>query len=76
MPNAEDQDEQAVVFDLADKPVVTHAVLPKFLQVRTLKGLANRAGVVQLGQSFRKKLHDAPRMLRVEFTQLPVGLDR
>jgi hypothetical protein len=28
MSDAEDQHDQAVVFDLADKPVITHAVFP------------------------------------------------
>jgi hypothetical protein len=28
--DAEDQHEHAVVFDLADKPVVSHAVFPEF----------------------------------------------
>ena len=29
MSDAEDQHDQAVVFDLADKPVITHAVFPE-----------------------------------------------
>jgi hypothetical protein len=32
MPNAEHQDEQAVIFDPANKPVLADAVLPKFPQ--------------------------------------------
>jgi hypothetical protein len=29
MSDAEEQHDQAVVFDLADKPVITHAVFPE-----------------------------------------------
>jgi hypothetical protein len=29
MSNAQDQNHQAIVFDLADKPVITHAIFPE-----------------------------------------------
>jgi len=32
--HAEDEDNQAVVLDLADEPIITHAVLPKFAEPR------------------------------------------
>ena len=60
MPNAENQDEQAVVLDLADKPVVADAVFPEFPEAGAVQSLADAAGVIQPGYSFRKELQNAP----------------
>ena len=72
MPDAEDQHDQAVVFDLRDEPVVTHAVFPKLSEPRAVLRLSDAARIVQLGYSLMKELQDALGLLRVEFAQFPV----
>ena len=47
---AEDQYEQAIVFDLADKPVVADAVLPEFPEAGAVERFTNAAGIFQLGK--------------------------
>ena len=71
--DAEDQHEYAVVFDLADEPVVADAVFPEFAEQRAVQGLAYAARIVQLGYSLAKEFQDALAGQRVEFVQFPVG---
>jgi hypothetical protein len=66
MSNAEDQHEQAVAFDLADEPVVTHAVFPELPKPRPVLGASDAARIVQLCHSLMKELQDTLAMLPVE----------
>jgi hypothetical protein len=42
MPDAEDQHDQAVVFDLRDEPVITHAVFPELPEAGISRRLSSR----------------------------------
>jgi hypothetical protein len=72
VPDAEDQHNQAVVFDLRDEPVITHAVFPELSKLRAVQSLSDAARIVQLGDSLMKELQDAPGLLRVEFAEFSV----
>jgi hypothetical protein len=72
MSDAEDQHDQAVVFDLADKPVITHAVFPELPKPRAVQRLSDAARIVKLGDSLMKELQDALGLLRVELAEFPV----
>ena len=65
MSDAEGQYDQAVVFDLADESVITHAIFPELPEPRAVQRLSNAAWIVQLGYSLMKERQDAPGLLRV-----------
>ena len=69
MTDAKNQDQKAVVFELADQTVVTHAVFPELAETRAVQGLADTARIVQFGHAPREKLQDAPGLLRVELAE-------
>ena len=73
MSNTENQNDQAVVFDLADEPVIVHAVFPELPKPRVMQRLSNAAGIVQPGYSFVKKFQDALGVLRIELAEFPAG---
>ncbi len=76
MSNAEDQNHQAIVFDLADEPVIPHAIFPELSKTRPMQRLSDAAWIVQLGNALMKELQDALGLLRVEFAEFPVHLGR
>ncbi len=76
MSNAEDQHDQAVILDFADEAVGAYSISPKFPQGGAVQGLSDRARIVQVGYSFMEELQNSPGLLRVEFLQFPVRLDR
>lgn len=76
MSNAENKNDQAVIFDLADEPVIADAISPELPKPRVVQSLSNAPWIVQPGHAFMKELQDAPGVLRVELAQLPVRLDR
>jgi hypothetical protein len=47
--DAKDQNYQTIAFDLADEPVVAHAIFPELPKPRAVRRLSNAAWVVQLG---------------------------
>src|SRR6266852_2712080 len=72
--NAENKNHQSIVFDLADEPVITHAVFPELAELGALQSLTNAAWVIQWGDAFVEKLQDALALLRVELAQFAVDL--
>ena len=72
--DAEDQNYQKIVFDLADEPVIAHAIFPELPKPRAGQRLCDAAWIVQLGNPLMKELQDAPAVLRGEFVELPVNL--
>lgn len=71
--DAENEHDQAIIFELADEPVIPHAVFPELPQPRAVQRLSDAARIVQLGDSSMKELQDALAVLRVEFAEFPVG---
>jgi hypothetical protein len=72
---AEHQNEQAVVLDLADQPVIPNAVSPKFSEPRSLQRLTKTARILQLGNPLSNKFQDTFGVLRIQPVQLALGLD-
>lgn len=64
MPDAEDQHDQTLIFDLADEPVVAHAVFPELPKLRAVRGLSEAARIVQLGVPLRNGARLSPRALQ------------
>lgn len=63
---AEDQYDDTIILNFADKPIVTHPVCPKLAQRRALHCFPKAPRIVQLRYSFIKKFQDAFGVLRVE----------
>jgi hypothetical protein len=72
--DAEDQDQQAVVFDLTDEAERADAISPKLTQAGSLQRLAKRARVGQLGDPFPMKFRNAFGVLRMELAKFAAGL--
>jgi hypothetical protein len=70
MSNAQDEDDQAVIFDFANEPVVTYSVCPKLSQPGALHCFSDATRIVQIRQSLMKKSQDTRGGLLVEFVQL------
>jgi len=49
---ANNEDEQPIVFNFADEPVVADAVFPELPEPRPVQGLSDAAGVVQGSEAF------------------------
>jgi hypothetical protein len=61
--HAQHQHQQAVVFYLADQPVVAHAVSPQLPEARAAQWFSNASWILQLGHAFIQKLQDAAGVL-------------
>jgi hypothetical protein len=72
MPEAEDQNYQTPIFDLADEPVVADAILPEFSEARTAQRLADASRIAEFGDPIVKELQDTAGLLRVEFAEFTV----
>jgi hypothetical protein len=72
VPNLEDQHNEAVVLNFANKPVITYAVFPEFPKAGALQGLPDAARIFEIGYSLLKELQNAAAMLRIKLAQLPV----
>src|SRR6266700_1474860 len=70
--DAEDEDDQAFVFERANNAVVADTVSPEFAQ-SPLESLANLARVVELPDSFVEKLGNTPRDGFIESVELSLG---
>jgi hypothetical protein len=66
MSDAEDEHNQAVIFDLANQPVISNPVFPEFSESRTVQRLSDASGIAQLGNSFVEKLEDAFAVLSIK----------
>jgi hypothetical protein len=65
IPNAEDQNNQSGVFDLADEPEIAHSISPEFSETCALEGFPDAARIVDAGYTFMEKLQNAPAVLLV-----------
>jgi len=74
MSDAKNENEQPFVLDLADEPVITHAVFPELSKLGASQSLTNAAWVIQWGETFVKELQNAPALLWVELAQFAVDL--
>jgi len=72
MADAKDQHDQAVVFDLADEPVVADTVFPELSKARAVQRLSDAARIVQFADSLMQELQDALGLRRVEFAEFPL----
>jgi hypothetical protein len=57
---AEDKDNQAVVLDLANEPVIAHTVLPEFAEPQTVQRLFYAARILKPGHPFVEEFWGAP----------------
>jgi len=73
MADAEDQDDQAIVFDLADETVVADAIFPELSDTRAAQSLADAAWIVEVGDAFMEELQDALGVRGVELGEFAVG---
>src|SRR5271157_2585255 len=71
--DAEYQNNQTLVLDLCDKPVIANPVSPKLSKTLTLQGRSNAAGTLQRGDAFMQKLPNAPLHVVVQLFKLPKG---
>jgi len=46
VPNPENEHDETVVFNFADKPEISHAVFPEFPKAGALQGSPDAAGIV------------------------------
>jgi hypothetical protein len=76
MADAKNQNEQPIVFDLADEPVITNAVFPELPELGAVQSLSDASRIVQSSDAFVEKLQDALALLRVELAQFAVNLGR
>ena len=60
MSYTEYQHHQPVIFDLANEPVIAHAVFPEFPQPRAVQGFSDAARIVQLRYPSVEKTNTAP----------------
>jgi hypothetical protein len=75
VPDAEDEHQKTVVFDLADEAKGADAVSPELAEARALQGLANVAGIVQPGDALLQEFHNTFGVLRIELAEFTVGFD-
>jgi hypothetical protein len=72
--DAEDQNEQPIVFDITNETVVAHAVFPEFPEPGAVHGLANAARIVEWCDALVEKFQNALSLRRVELSQVAVDL--
>jgi len=53
------QHNPTVIFDLADEPIIPHAVFPKLPKLGTVQRFCDAAWIIQLGYSFLQEFQDA-----------------
>jgi hypothetical protein len=56
MPDAEDEHNEAVVLNFADKSVIAHPVFPELSKAGALQRLPDATRIVQFGYTFAKEL--------------------
>jgi hypothetical protein len=59
--DAKNENEQPIVFDLANKAIVADAVFPELPKPRAVQGLPDAAWVVQWRDAFIEEFQDARR---------------
>ena len=64
MANAED--EQAIIFDFANQPVVSNAIFPECPEARTVQRFSDASRIIQLGNSLLKKPENTSAVLCVK----------
>jgi hypothetical protein len=65
--DAEDQNNQAGIFDLADEPEIARPISPELSETCTLQGFPDTVRIVEAGYAFIEKLQNEPAVLLVEF---------
>lgn len=73
MSDGEDQNDQAVIFDLRDQPEIPDAISPEFSEPRTVQRFSNGARIIKSRDSLVEEFQNALAILRVKFAQLAVG---
>ena len=73
MADAENQDQYAVVLDLAHEAVITHSVFPELPEEFAVQRFADTARVFKWSNSVAEKFKNAPCDLRVELAYVPIG---
>ena len=71
MADAKDKNDQAVVFDRADEPIIAYTVFPELSKPRAVQRLSDAARI-QFGDSLMQELQDALGLRRVEFAEFPL----
>jgi len=72
MADAKDKNQQAVVFDLADEPVIAYTVFPELSKPRAVQRLSDAPRIIYFGDSLMQELQDALGLRRVEFAEFPL----
>ena len=75
MPDPKDENDEHLVTQLADEPIVANPVAPQISE-RTLQGLADLTGVVQWFDPLMQELNDALRFRATQLLQLFTGVAR
>src|ERR1035441_7043085 len=69
--DSNDQDEQPVVFDPGDQPIIAYPVFPEFSETLTVQCLTDAAGILHRSDAFLQELADASTHAAVEPLKLP-----
>ncbi|MGB9432937.1 MAG: hypothetical protein WBQ89_11895 [Candidatus Acidiferrum sp.] len=73
MADAKHQNDQAVVFELAEEPAIADTVFSELSKARAVQCISDAARIVQFGDSFMQELLDALDLRRVESAEFPLG---
>jgi hypothetical protein len=76
MPEAKEENEQAIVFDLADQAVIAHAALPNLSETRAGQGVPDAVRIVHLGHSIMQELQNGFAVPGVKDAEFPINLAR
>lgn len=69
MADLDHEDDELVILDIADEPVVSHPVTPELTQLRALKAIGDLSGIVEPGHTLFEKFSDALASSRVKFLE-------
>lgn len=69
VPDANDKNDDFLVFDLADHSVIADTILPEFSKALALEGLPEASGIFKRCNAFMQEPENAPRHLTIKFIQ-------
>jgi len=70
--HAENEHDEAIIFDLADKPVIAHTVFPELPEPRAVQRFSEAARIVEFRNALMQELQDSFPVLRVELAEFPI----
>jgi len=73
MTHAENQHDQAIVFDPDDEAVVAHTIFPELTQSGPMQRFPDGARIIEPGEALAKELYDPFAFRGVELAEFPDG---